>query len=145
MCINLRELFFLNINEGINSRDSENCSAGLTPALSVWSQFWEPFHSVFSHKRSFYFPSSLPSLWNDNLNNISSPIKYWFSSPLVIQQESERDGHCHTLQNGLKGILLCIEYILVKCLRLNSEPPGHNWDPVGLWKPESAGLLPMIW
>lgn len=57
---------------------------------------------------------------------------------VLIQQSTcytagvrSRDGHCHTLQNCLKGILLCIEYILVKCLRLNSEPPGHNWGQLG--------------
>ena len=166
MCIN-QENFFLNINESINSRDSENCSAGLTPTLSVWTQFWEPFHSVFSHERSsFYFPSSLPSLWNHNLNKISSPISVDSAVPLLCSRsQNEMDTvtlHVNVWQNPLqccevislqlikinekkKGILRCIKYILVKCLRLNSETPGHNWDPFGLWKPEAAKLLPMIW
>ena len=121
MCIN-QENFFLNINESINSRDSENCSAGLMPTLSVWTQFWEPFHSIFSHERSsFYFPSSLPSLWNHNLNKISSPISIDSAVPLLYSR-SQNEMNTVTLHvNVWQNPLQCCEVISLQLIKINEK------------------------
>ena len=125
MCIN-QENFFLNINESINSRDSENCSAGLMPTLSVWTQFWEPFHSIFSHERSsFYFPSSLPSLWNHNLNKISSPISIDSAVPLLYSR-SQNEMNTVTLHvNVWQNPLQCCEVISLQLIKINEKKKGN--------------------
>lgn len=115
-----KRIIFLNINEGTNSTDSENCSARLThppPGPSSWSIFtkycllWDKVLSYYKSGHHFLpLSSSCHEIIIITCANIMGPTEHWLGYAVVIQQELGENIYRHTK----KAVLPCTEGVLLK-------------------------------